>query len=130
MQCGRLPLAPQGYATARHSTLHTGSGDAFAALVAWGSSCGTFMNASRRLQPSAELDALETRMGELASLLSEMADALTSYPESICIVEAAADQPSGDTTAVHLSAQEWPTIQEIEQLVANWRHLREMADRS
>lgn len=79
----------------------------------------------------AELNALETRMGELASLLSEMADALTSYPESIRIIDAEfnAVPPVRDAT-VDLLAREWPTIQEIEQLLANWRRLREMADRT
>jgi hypothetical protein len=76
-----------------------------------------------------ELDVLEARLGELASLLSEMADALTSYPESIRII----DGPAGDAgaagpTTIVLSAQEWPSIQEIEQLLSNWRRLRELSD--
>lgn len=69
-------------------------------------------------------------MGELAALLSEMADALTSYPESIRILEAGATPaPDNEAVAMLLPAREWPTIQEIDQLLANWRRLREMADR-
>jgi len=88
------------------------------------------MSATKRHVPDmrAELDALEARMGELASLLSEAADALTSYPESIRIIDAGRDDvPPGDGATLDLLAGEWPTIQEIEQLLANWRRLREMA---
>lgn len=74
-----------------------------------------------------ELDALEARMGELASLLSEMADALTSYPESIRIIDAS-ETGVAATTAISLRAQEWPSIQEIEQLLSNWRRLRDLSD--
>ena len=89
------------------------------------------MNAARRPAMQAELDALEARMGELAALLAEMADALTCYPESIRIVETVADNVNDGSDAVMLvRAREWPSIQEIEQLVSNWRRLREMVDRS
>ena len=89
------------------------------------------MSTSPRRAPKAELDALEARMGELASLLSEVADALTSYPESIQILDesAGADRPAEPTT-IALRAREWPSIQEIEQLLANWRRLRELSDKS
>lgn len=76
-----------------------------------------------------ELDAIEARMGELASLLSEVADALTLYPESIKIIDGQTnDVRSASTAAISLRAQEWPSIQEIEQLLSNWRHLRELSD--
>jgi len=91
------------------------------------------MSAAKRHVPDmrAELDALEARMGELASLLSEAADALTSYPESIRIIDAGRDDvPPADGATFDLLAREWPTIQEIEQLLDNWRRLREMADGS
>lgn len=90
------------------------------------------MSAAKRQAPpmQAELDALEARMGELASLLSETADALTSYPESIRIIHAGREHvPPTNEATVDLLAREWPTIQEIEQLLANWRRLREMAGR-
>lgn len=79
----------------------------------------------------AELDALEARMGELAAMLSETADALTSYPESIRVIDAGReDVPPTHGATVDLLAREWPSIQEIAQLLANWRRLREMADKS
>ncbi len=89
------------------------------------------MSAAKRLDipMQAELDALEARMGELASLLSETADALTSYPESIRIIGAGEPVPPPDVATMDLLAREWPSIQEIEQLLANWRRLRDMADR-
>jgi hypothetical protein len=90
------------------------------------------MSAAKRLNApmQAELDALEARMGELASLLSETADALTSYPESIRIIGADGETaPPSDTATMDLLVREWPTIQEIEQLLANWRRLWEMTGR-
>jgi len=68
-------------------------------------------------------------MGELAALLSEMADALTSYPESIRIIDGPVSDPvSAEATTFALRAYEWPSIQEIEQLLANWRRLRDLSD--
>ncbi len=80
---------------------------------------------------SAELDALEARMGELAALLSEVADALTSYPESIRILdENETTKAPAEATTIALSAREWPSIQEIEQLLANWQQLHRLSDMS
>jgi hypothetical protein len=88
------------------------------------------MTSSVRRAPEAELDALEARMGELASLLSEVADALTSYPESIQILdETAGAEGPVEATTIALRAREWPSIQEIEQLLANWRRLRDISDK-
>lgn len=88
------------------------------------------MKPAMRQPMKADIDALETRMGELASLLSEMADALTSYPEAIHIVNTAAEAAAGDGSAqLTLQSGEWPTIQELEQLLANWRQLRVIVDR-
>lgn len=89
------------------------------------------MTNAARSAPKAELNALEARMGELAALLSEVADALTSYPESIRILdEASGADRATEATTVALRAREWPSIQEIEQLLANWRRLRELSDKS
>jgi hypothetical protein len=76
-----------------------------------------------------QLDELEARLRELASLLSEMADALTSDLESIRII----DGPAGDAgaagpTMIVRTAQEWPSIREIERLLFNWLRLRELSD--
>ena len=80
---------------------------------------------------SAELDAIKTRMGELASLLSEVADALTSYPESIRILdENESMNAPAEAATIALSVREWPSLQEIEQLLANWRQLQRLADAS
>ena len=89
------------------------------------------MSTSMRRARSPELETLEARMGELASLLAEVADALTSYPESIRILDGAdADAGVSDPTTVALRAAEWPSIQEIEQLLSNWRQLQELSDKS
>lgn len=65
-------------------------------------------------------------MGELASLLSEVAEALAGYPDEILIMDG--DKASADASlhrdSIVVNAREWPSIQEIEQLIANWRALR------
>ncbi len=76
-------------------------------------------------QPNEDLRAaLETRMGELASLLAEVAEALTYFPGELTIGHGDggydADTPSVSMT---INARDWPSIQEIEQLLANWREL-------
>lgn len=77
----------------------------------------------------SELHTLEARMGELAALLSEMADAPTCYPESIRIIDGPVSEPVlAEATIFALRAHEWPSIQEIEQLLANWRRLRDLWD--
>ena len=69
--------------------------------------------------------ALEMRMGELAALLDHVAEALTCYPEEIRIAGDGNQPSSGDPKgSVVLQANAWPSIQEIEQLLANWRALR------
>lgn len=85
------------------------------------------MTKPARQLPGGELEVLEMRMGELAALLAEVADALTSYPESIRILDDDATTPEASTT-VALRAREWPSIQEIDQLLTNWRRLRDMSD--
>lgn len=57
-----------------------------------------------------------------------MADALMSCPESIRIVDRPTEAGSAGAATITLRAQEWPSIQEIEQLLANWRRLRELSD--
>lgn len=57
-----------------------------------------------------------------------MADALMSCPESIRIVDGPTEAGSAGAATITLRAQEWPSIQEIEQLLANWRRLRELSD--
>lgn len=75
--------------------------------------------------------ALETRMGELAALLSEVAEALTYYPGELRIEhsEVGADSPTPHL-AMTINSREWPSIQEIDQLVTNWRELMKIAGAS
>jgi hypothetical protein len=67
-----------------------------------------------------ELSELEARMGELASLLYEVAEALTYFPGELAITRDATARPSGHLV---VNMAEWPSIQEIAQLVDNWRAL-------
>ncbi len=64
-------------------------------------------------------------MGELASLLSEVAEALTAYPDELVIMDGhePGDRANAPGNAIVVNAREWPSIQEIEQLIANWRAL-------
>lgn len=69
--------------------------------------------------------ALEARMGELASLLAEVAEALTYYPGELVILDGNETQPRAkESLTIH--ARDWPSIQEIEQLIANWRALTQV----
>lgn len=75
--------------------------------------------------PSERRLALEARMGEMASILAEVAEALTYFPGELQIGH---DEVNGSRApslgvSMTINAREWPTIQEIEQLVANWREL-------
>lgn len=69
--------------------------------------------------------ALEVRMGEIAALLDDVAEALVYYPEEITITDdggllLARRRSDGETAR----ADVWPTIQEIDQLLSNWRSLK------
>lgn len=68
---------------------------------------------------------LEARMGELAALLDDVAEALAHYPEEIEIVDDVTGASTGNTSGcVVVKASAWPTIQEIDQLLSNWRAVR------
>lgn len=68
--------------------------------------------------------ALEVRMGEIAALLDAMAEALVYYPEEIVIMDDAADDAASAATGqVRMKASAWPTIQEIDRVLSNWRAL-------
>lgn len=75
--------------------------------------------------PSELRSALEARMGEIASLLSEVAEALTYYPGELQIGHGEATDAGARPRGVSMTinAREWPSIQDIEQLIANWRAL-------
>lgn len=75
--------------------------------------------------PSELRSVLEARMGEMASLLSDVAEALTHYPGELRIEH---DESTGSAApargaSVTINAREWPSIQDIEQLVEDWRAL-------
>jgi hypothetical protein len=64
-------------------------------------------------------------MGEMASLLSEVAEALTYYPGELRIRH---DESTGSaalarSASMTINAREWPSIQDNEQLIENWRAL-------
>lgn len=68
--------------------------------------------------------ALEARMGEMAALLDDVAEALVHYPEEIQIVD---DTTRADLAKaagqVLINASAWPTVQEIDRILSNWRAL-------
>lgn len=63
-------------------------------------------------------------MGEIAALLDDVAEALVHYPEEIQIVD---DTTHADLTKaagqVLINASAWPTVQEIDRILSNWRAL-------
>lgn len=70
---------------------------------------------------------LESRMVELAALLENIAEALVHYPEEIAIVDdVSGAETVGGTGQVVVKASAWPTIQEIDRLLSNWRAVRKM----
>ena len=76
--------------------------------------------------PAEDMDearaALEARMGEIAALLDDVAEALVHYPEEITITDSGGSPLSGKRVGgVMVRTDAWPSIQEIEQLLANWR---------
>lgn len=68
--------------------------------------------------------ALEARMGEIAALLDDVAEALVHYPDEIEIVD---DTAHADVVKamgqVLIKASAWPTVQEIDRILSNWRAL-------
>jgi hypothetical protein len=70
----------------------------------------------------SELDVIEERMGRVASLLSEMADALSEYPDALHLQSVGGDAPERTRTdTITMRASEWPSFEEIQKLVARWR---------
>lgn len=69
------------------------------------------------------LQAIEARMGAIASLLSDVADALTSHPDGLLIEDL--DQPLPSFAVVRkdaniIRAAEWPSLESIQALLADW----------
>ncbi len=70
----------------------------------------------------SELDVIEDRMGRVASLLSEMADALSEYPDALHLQSAGGVAPErAGANTITVRASEWPSFEEIQKLVARWR---------
>lgn len=61
----------------------------------------------------------------MASLLSEVAEALTYYPGELQIKHGEATDSGARSRGVSMTinAREWPSIHDIEQLIENWRAL-------
>ncbi len=64
-------------------------------------------------------------MGELASLLSEVAEALAEHPDGLKL-SGGGLPPQLDTRpdAIRVKAREWPSIQEIERVLASWHAMQ------
>lgn len=78
-----------------------------------------------------DLDVVEDRMGQLAALFSEMADALSEHPESLRLVSRGGAARDGETS-INVRASEWPRFEEIQALLERWNKLsasREAAPR-
>lgn len=70
---------------------------------------------SRAYQESLrELENIEDQMGEIASLLSDVADALSDNPERINL------RGSLRPNQISLRTREWPTYSSLWELVSRW----------
>jgi hypothetical protein len=71
------------------------------------------------------LNAIEDRMGQLASLLSEVAEALAEYPDGLKVSGGdLKPHPETRPDAIRVRAREWLSIDEIERVVAAWHDAR------
>lgn len=72
------------------------------------------------------LNEIEDRMGQLASLLSEVAEALAEYPDGLKLRGGGLKTPSETLSdAIVVDAREWPSIEDIEKLLAAWSETRQ-----
>lgn len=78
---------------------------------------------SRYSETLAALIETETRMGEHAALLAEMADALSHYPDAARI--GASHIVLADRK---IEAAEWPSFRDIGVLLHTWREQRASVD--
>jgi hypothetical protein len=80
---------------------------------------------SRKSLDVERLNAIEDRMGQLASLLSEVAEALAEHPDGLKLSGGGlTPQPGTRPDAIRVSAREWPSIEEIERVLAAWHAAR------
>lgn len=77
----------------------------------------------------SELDVIEDRMGRLASLFSEVADALSDYPEALHLQSAGGRPVRAESDAITVRATEWPSFEEIQALLTRWRLEQARAER-
>lgn len=75
---------------------------------------------SRRARVS-ELDVIEDRMGRLASLFSDMADAMSEYPEALHLQSAGGRPTRAEGDTITVRAAEWPSFEEVQALLSRWR---------
>ncbi len=81
---------------------------------------------SRKSTQVERLDTIEDRMGRLASLLSEVAEALAEHPDGLKISGLGlAPQPGKRPDAIVVHAREWPSIGDIEKVLATWHAARQ-----
>lgn len=80
---------------------------------------------SQKIRDVERLNALEVRMGRLSSLLSEVAEALSEYPDGLKL-SGGGLKPLSEARpdALVVNAREWPSIDEIEKILAAWHAIR------
>lgn len=70
-----------------------------------------------------ELEGTEDLLGEVASLLSDVADALSDHPHEIEL----SDMPR--LRSLSVTSREWPTYARIAELIARWNEQRQRLER-
>ena len=76
----------------------------------------------------SELDVIEDRMGRLASLFSDMADALSEYPDALNLQPTGGRPVRAEPDAITVRAAEWPSFEEIQTLLSRWRREQARTD--
>lgn len=61
-------------------------------------------------------------MGQLAALLSDMADALSEHPESLRLVSRGGAARDVETS-INVRESEWPRFEDIQALLTRWKQL-------
>ena len=98
-----------------------------------GMKVGKTIGLARKSSAIENLNAIEDRMGRLASLLTEVAEALAEHPDGLKVLGARGLtlQPETRPDAIKVEASEWPSITEVEDILGAWyaarRELRSVA---
>lgn len=68
-------------------------------------------------------------MGRLASLFSDMADALSEYPDALHLQSAGSRPTRAEGDTITVRAAEWPSFEEVQTLMTRWRLEQARAER-